>query len=181
MKPFIQAQWEVNPEKEAAIIREALRIYPNWTEAQAKEFIAKTFEDPVYVNDIYSVSPRTINVPEFGGEWIHLSIKRIDKEPIHDWRDLQEIKNMMVGKENEAIELYPAESRRVDSANQYHLYVLKDKNAKIPIGFTERLVMDAKDFVDNTGGKQRPFNKSTILDNIISEQAREINDGRKKI
>src|SRR5580704_308381 len=49
----------------------------------------------------------------------HLSIKRRDKEPIHDWRDLQEIKNQICGPEFEAIEIYPAEDRKVDSANQY--------------------------------------------------------------
>lgn len=69
------------------------------------------------------------------GETIHLSIKRNDRAPIHDWRDLQEIKNQLVGPEHEAIELYPAESRRIDTANQYHLWVLKDPNQRFPVGF----------------------------------------------
>jgi hypothetical protein len=37
---------------------------------------------------------------------------------VHDWRDLQRIKNQLVGPECEAVELYPAESRKVDTANQ---------------------------------------------------------------
>lgn len=64
----------------------------------------------------------------------HLSFKRIDREPMHDWRLFQEIKNMIVGPEYEAVELYPAESRVVDTANQYHLWVFGSKSAKVRIG-----------------------------------------------
>ncbi|OIQ65916.1 hypothetical protein GALL_525200 [mine drainage metagenome] len=52
-----------------------------------------------------------------------LSILRKDGQPAHDWRDLQAIKTMMVGAEYEAIELYPAESRVIDVANETHLFV----------------------------------------------------------
>jgi hypothetical protein len=75
----------------------------------------------------------------------HLSIKRLDKDAIHDWRDLQAIKNQLCGAEAEAIELYPAESRKVDSANQFHLFVFmkdnrKKRHPRVPVGWTERLV-----------------------------------------
>jgi hypothetical protein len=77
----------------------------------------------------------------------HVSIKRRDKEPIHDWRDLQEIKNQICGPEVEAMELYPAESRKVDSANQFHLFAfIKDSKRKraprLPVGWTTRYVTD---------------------------------------
>jgi len=83
----------------------------------------------------------------------HLSIKREDREPIHDWRDLQIIKSLFCGPESEGIEIYPAESRMVDTANQFHLWVFPD-GATIPVGFNDgRLVADS-----NYGqGKQRPF------------------------
>lgn len=74
---------------------------------------------------------------------------------MHDWRDLQAIKNELVGPEHEAIELYPAESRLVDTANQYHLWVLKDPSQRIPVGWTQRLVMD-HDPAD-TSIRQRPL------------------------
>jgi hypothetical protein len=88
----------------------------------------------------------------------HLSIKRLDKEPIHDWRDLQEIKNMLVGKQYEAVELYPAESRRVDSANQYHLWCFvqvegSDEIPVLPFGWDERYVTENP----MEGAKQRKF------------------------
>ena len=88
------------------------------------------------------------------GKWIHLSIKDHDRSARHDWRDLQRIKNELVGPECEAIEIYPAESRLVDTANQYHLYVFQDW--KPPQGFDCRLVADGTSaFAPNA--EQRPF------------------------
>lgn len=85
----------------------------------------------MFMNDIYTVARYE------DGSIIHLSIKRNDRECIHDWRDLQEIKNQLVGEENEGVELYPAESRVVDLANQYHLWVFKDPDFKLNIGFQD--------------------------------------------
>ena len=67
---------------------------------------------------------------------LHLSIRRIDDKPIHSWRDLQFIKNELVGRECEGMELFPAESRKIDYANQYHLWVLKDEGLRLPVGFS---------------------------------------------
>jgi hypothetical protein len=106
----------------------------------------------VWKNDVYTVFVR--NHGEGGnGELIHLSIKRNDREPVIDWRDKQAIKNQLCGEESEGLELYPAESRVVDTSNQYHLWVFK--GGKIPVGFpkgykSEESVADSK---------QRPFNK----------------------
>lgn len=66
---------------------------------------------------------------------VHLSIKRFDRAPIHDWRVMQEIKNKILGPEHEAVELYPAESRLTDTANQYHLWCFKDAAARFPFGY----------------------------------------------
>ena len=69
---------------------------------------------------------------------IHLSIRNQDRSPRHDWRDFQRIKNQLAGPEWEAMELYPAESRLVDGANQYHLWCFP---FNIGVGFQQRLVM----------------------------------------
>jgi hypothetical protein len=95
----------------------------------------------------------TVKRPNFP-ELVWLSIKRIDKDTIHDWRHLQEIKNMIVGPEHEAVELYPAEARLVDSANQYHLWVLRDPKVRFPFGFDTRFVQ-GDEIVGNS--RQRPF------------------------
>lgn len=107
------------------------------TKADAKRVVARFKDERVYKNDAYQV-----NVLVIDETWVHLSIKRIDKAPIHDWRDLQAIKNMIVGPEHEGIELYPAESRLVDTANQYHLWCLR-KGQRFPVGFIERMVIDS--------------------------------------
>jgi hypothetical protein len=88
------------------------------------------------------------------GEWAHLSIKDHDRSARHDWRDLQRIKNELVGPEYEAIEIYPAESRLVDTCNQYHLYVFK--TWRPPMGFSSRLVADGKSAFAPKA-EQRPF------------------------
>lgn len=104
-------------------------------------------------NNRYQVAVRKADVGENWPEMWHLSIKRIDRGVIHDWRELQEIKNMLVGPEHEAVEIYPAESRLVDSANQYHLWVMCDPDIRFPFGFNARVV-DEKSIGRS---KNRPF------------------------
>ena len=75
------------------------------------------------------------------GDMLHLSIKTHDRSHIRDWRDLQQIKNDLVGPEHEGLELFPAESRLVDTANQYHLGVLRQEGVKGPTGFNDGRVV----------------------------------------
>jgi hypothetical protein len=93
-----------------------------------------------FLNDTYQVEIRQRGDERLPLLW--LSIKRIDRQPIRDWRELQQIKNELVGPECEAIELYPAESRLTDSANQYHLWACPDPKFRFPIGWEGRLVSD---------------------------------------
>lgn len=106
----------------------------------------------VIVYDCKKVGMQSEEFPDL----LWLSIKRIDKAPIRDWMELQRIKNMIVGAEHEAVELFPAESRLVNTSNQFHLFVLKDKSIKFPFGWMTRLVMTQKD-LDKQGlqAKQR--------------------------
>ncbi len=94
---------------------------------------------------------------------VHLSIKRKDRKTARDWRHLQRIKNELVGPECEGVEVYPAESRLVDTSNQYHLWVFADPEFRIPWGFGERLVMTPEDVAASpidSGAVQRPFEES---------------------
>jgi hypothetical protein len=92
----------------------------------------------------------------------HLSVRRLDREPVHDWRDLQSVKNDVVGPGREAVELYPAEERLVDAANQFHLWVLPV--GYFNVGFAARAVAGEghlDDFdVSMFGGKQRPVTRA---------------------
>lgn len=121
------------------------------SKAEAKQVAARMQEEVVYGNDLYQVNVFTESFPS---PYIHLSIKRRDKDTIHDWRDLQAIKSMIVGPEHEAVELYPSERRLVDSANQYHLWVLKASGRVFPFGFPERLTLTAQQ-AEAVGARQR--------------------------
>jgi hypothetical protein len=79
----------------------------------------------VYVNDTYYVRVR--KVPPY----IHLAIGRHDNRPCTSWRDFQRIKNELIGPEYEAVELFPAESRLMDTANPQF---------RFPFGFQNRVV-----------------------------------------
>ena len=120
------------------------------TRSKAKEIFNEDKKDcersRVLINEKYQVlvyagsdADKYVHAEDFKGKITYLSIKRRDKKPIHDWRELQKIKNAIVGDEVEAIELYPAESRLVDTANQYHLFCLP-LGTKFPFGWLHRAV-----------------------------------------
>jgi len=127
----------------------------------------------VYINSIYQVNVRE---EAEGVTW--LSIKRRDKESIHDWRELQEIKNKLCGPEREGLELYPAESRLVDTSNQFHIFVLP-KGEKFPYGYGDRLIVEGHEGELNKGSKQRPFKEDQVPSDIKTlEQIKQLEKHR---
>lgn len=112
----------------------------------------KMIDGEWWKNDVY-----TVVVRELENRGAHLSIRRNDREPVRDWRDFQEIKNRVLGEECEAVELYPAESRRVDASNQYHLWGSRRRKFRFPLGFDEKLMVHEPDIDAAIGSKQRPF------------------------
>lgn len=123
--------------------------------AMVEKVIADAENDEVFLSacGTYQVT-RRYNTPNgFDTPMICLSCKRVDREPLQDWRVLQEIKNALVGEECEAIELHPAESRLVDTANQRWLWCFANPTVRVPVGFTERAVCNDTQM---KGTKQRP-------------------------
>lgn len=115
----------------------------------------------IWGNDLYQVVVRKIRTIYFGNKigMTHLSIKRIDNKAIHNWRDLQQIKNMILNEDCVGVEIYPNESNLVDTANQYHLWVFDDPTFRLPFGFNEgRLV--SYESPKGTGVNQQPFNNN---------------------
>lgn len=90
-----------------------------------------------FSNGIYQVSKRPVkqsgDEPQPYGTFYHLSIKRIDGEVISDREELQGIKDALLGENCDAAELYPKESRVVDSANQYHLFGYEGESFRYPL------------------------------------------------
>lgn len=152
MKPFTKSSFPIKPQD----IEAAMAKLKTKDAYKAGKYVEKQLEDYLgipYINDEYQV-----NVTKVGKGLVELSIKRRDKEPIDEnhWRILQEIKNLMVGDENEGAELFPAESRKFDTANQYYLFVFTDPKERFPFGYTERCVLTSEEAA-KTGAKQRDY------------------------
>lgn len=152
MKPFKKGEWKEVDRSHIKALAKATGTSMNQIEKGMRDIHEN---ETVYLNDQYQVNVRKIDSPF--GELYWLSIKRLDKKIIHDWRDLQEIKNQIVGPENEGVELYPAEARRVDTANQYHLFVIADNTRWWPFGFADRKVLDGSGDIEKDNTRQRPL------------------------
>jgi hypothetical protein len=124
--------------------------------ATAERQVQQLRQQSIFLSATHQVNVQLIRVP-FGedlGDVAWLSIKRRDREVIRDWRELQAIKNAIVGPEHEGFELYPAESRLVDTANQFHLFVFMDRRVRMPVGFVEREVAGTEE-ASAVGATQR--------------------------
>lgn len=116
-------------------------------------------DDEIWANDIYTVLVNRRHKTGWQNEdgspitvtW--LSIRRNDRAAKPDWRDFQWMKNQLVGDENEGFEIYPAESRLVDAANQFHLWIFENTDWRLPVGFTVRNVCEKSVM----GSTQRKF------------------------
>jgi hypothetical protein len=147
---------------------------PKWTPFEngtppplSAELVAKGYKHGVFfINSRYQVEVRELSGTDAPADvrlW-HLSIKRHDKDVVgaERFRDFQRIKNELVGEETEAVELYPAESRLVDTSNQYHLWCIEgaEPGAFFGFGYGERRIV-----VGHSGGpgssRQHPFEPGT--------------------
>lgn len=100
-------------------------------------------EYAIYRNSRYQVHMKRIRALDGAPDLIHLSFKRLDRQIFIPYRDKMRIKDELVGRECEGVELLPARSREVDAANQYHLWIIDDPCFRFPFGFTEHFVSDA--------------------------------------
>ena len=110
------------------------------------------FADEIWLNDRYVVSVDRHD----DGVIQTLSIRSSDRSARHDWRDFQRIKNDIAGAEIEAIEIYPAESRLVDTSNQYWLWCLPP-GEHVPVGFFDGRVVSNNEYAQQFGAVQRDY------------------------
>jgi len=115
-----------------------------------------------------------------------LSIKSLENDHYaHDWRDLQRIKNELMGHECEALELYPSMKRIVDTSNQFHLWVIEN-DGQIPVGWPQPDVIHKKEVEKLiNGSRQRAFEEGFLgkyeAEVIRSLTEDEIADLREKV
>lgn len=109
-----------------------------------------------FVNSIYQVEVEARPLPPPLGLAIWLSFKTRDRQPRHNWREMQRMKNEILalvgfarGEHVEAVELFPDEDRLVDTCNQFHLWCFPDldfhpltEKGRFPFGYKERLVAE---------------------------------------
>lgn len=130
------------------------------TRPEAYDEHGLTEPDAVYGNNLYSVFVR-----EMGHGALHISFHRRDRKAIRDWRHFQSIKNEVAGPERLAIEVFPPESALVDTANEYHLFVLPEEAAAdfpfmLDAGSNTRLVLNQEEATRIApGAKQREWQK----------------------
>ena len=145
----------------------AERVTPAWKAEALREMILEQGGDPdeilayqdnieLWANDRYvaCVERRRDDGPATGSVF-SISIHRRDRKPIRDWRHMQSIKNDIAGDETEAIELYPAESRLMDTSNEFWLWCLPP-GERIGVGFPNRTVATPEEAA-RVGAKQRPL------------------------
>lgn len=106
-----------------------------WEEVQVPDWHAnRTGIIRALRNRVYSVQ-----ISRHATAWglvMHLWIRRHDTQPVRSWFDVQRIKNELVAPECTGVEVYPKESRKIDVANIYHLYVLP-AGFELPFGLHE--------------------------------------------
>lgn len=126
-----------------------------YDEATMNTLIAEAETAETWMNDTYVATVHQALVGAEGWpEMKQLSIRRVDRKTIHDWRHLQRIKSDIFGKDAEAVELYPSEARVVDTANSYHLWVLSEPGTLFPFGWASGL--RTNDNAADIPNQQRP-------------------------
>ena len=137
----------------------------DWDDARIREnaevLVQENDESKCYLSPMFQVLKRILWDEQHGFESnspTYLSIKRIDREPLCDWRAKQRIKNAILGDHWEGVELYPAEERLVDTSNQYHMFAWE---AIFPIYVFNRREVYSKEYAEQLNqelgweGKQR--------------------------
>jgi hypothetical protein len=77
--------------------------------------------DETWGNDRYTVGVQYLDGNRDG--FVELSVHNHNRTPHVPWRHMQQIKNEILGGDREAVQIFPAEDRLVDTANEFWLYV----------------------------------------------------------
>lgn len=94
--------------------------------------------DKVYVSNDMEYCVMTRDFDTALGKVTHMCIRNKGSKETNwagtdiPWAEKQRIKNEIFGEEAVAIEVFPAESNKVDQANMYHLWVLHEY--ELPFG-----------------------------------------------
>ena len=94
----------------------------------APEGVTRLFRNNYYFIFVYD------DVPTTGGNAIRVLIRANDQKPIKNhWAEIQNIKNELFGSETLAIEYFPPETKLVDKANIYWIWIFPEGVIPTPI------------------------------------------------
>jgi len=102
-----------------------------------KKIITLKKKSIIYENKEYIVSVmQSEKIKTFKGfpEILHVTIIKKNHNKITNWNTIQKIKDIIIGKEYTAIQIFPPTSEIIDYSNAYHLWVFNNKNFKLPFG-----------------------------------------------
>ena len=149
MTPFEETRLKPKTKKEMQEIAKKLGVpYKEVKDNFRRDEECDTFQNDTYMVMRFRNKSKNPELPDL----IWLSIRKLDRSPVTDWREMQVIKNELIGPECEAVELYPAESRLVDTSNQFHMWGIDDPTYRFPFGFSSRAVTNTV----AGGAEQRP-------------------------
>lgn len=158
MEPILRAEGPSKPLKPREVIAQCMSF--GMTRAQAKLEYRRLRGLEWWGNDQYSASvDRDCNMHTLGptARVVHISVHRRDRAPVTDWRHMQEIKNAVIGAEAEAVSIHPAESRVVDTANEFHLFAAFDRASNTPLAVPMGFPNGMKQSKSGGGAVQRPL------------------------
>jgi hypothetical protein len=126
----------------------------------------------IFLNSRYQVNIKRIGAFEPFGQMVELSIKRRDKEPIYDWRDMQAIKNEFLGPNATMVQVFPPEKHLMDTANQYY-FTGWNSGYELPFGFKQRSV-NGREVTQYENGVaiQKPFEPHQVPATFEEDQNR---------
>ena len=120
--------------------------HPEMTDAQ----VAALMPDETWGNDRYTVNVHYLDGDRDG--FVEVGVHNHNRTPHVSWRHLQQIKNEVFGPDREAVQLFPAEDRLVDTANEYWLYVypvgkapMRNRRTKVGMDYGRNVAYDIPD------------------------------------
>jgi hypothetical protein len=120
--------------------------HPDVTDAQ----VAALMPAETWGNDRYTVNVHYLDGDRDG--FVEVGVHNHNRTPHVPWRHLQQIKNEVVGPDREAVQLFPAEDRLVDTANEYWIYVypvgkapMRNRRTKVGMDYGRNVGYDIPD------------------------------------
>jgi len=128
-----RGKWK-QPQKTTSLWTEFQQVYPVGAD---DEMIEMGEGESYWKNSFYLVFRKELDIEHGLDGAVRLSIKHNQGKAIREWKHLQRIKNELVGKEREAVEIFPPESMLTSLDNEHHLFVT-------PVGVSSIFVFEEK-------------------------------------